>query len=807
MENEYMESSENSSSDPPKLSGNLENKSKETATQAASKLMERLQMLKEQNQITTPNKPELPKLQEPQNPSAQANSKLMERLQLLKEQNHSKSQESPKKDTLGKTARLDISENSLKEQKQKKETQSKVKLPIKIEDIIVPKTKEKESTAKTTATVSSKTNLPQEDNANVDKRSTDKKPFAAVNALGTTARLDISNSSLKKDKKTLPSQPASSIQTPSNKPASSNKPAIDSLGKTARLDILDPSLKRGPGKLRSPDLAKTLESQISKDKDVAAKDKELGKSTVVTISEEMARIREALKEGVIKNEDVIEVFLAHPERSLNANQSLWDFFLERHSISKTQHTEWKEKKFEKTKVDVFHKAMNNDLELSKMLLDYNLLPRERLQSLLLLQNSLGNVGLSFSLEELIIKAKIMSWDIIAPLLEECKRRKETNINAIIEQSLSDLTTQPKKLPTWQELKTRRDFWLGIVACIFFCIGISLWTSPKKSPRITNVESPSENTNITPNITKPQSETTPEITTSFQTGTNSSNSSTNPSKNIPSVTVQLTPNDSQKENTSKIEAQSDPTTDKKNEPVKTNIIFQNTIPIVQQETLILQGKLEKYLPKVFYVRIWDLDKKIKIAEKNLPLSQSIQIVWPGIFSTILPGFYFISVEELQDIPLSQKNKKRSDYIWIFWIVGSSNEIKARHQKYFQNIGERTQIWLGLFSQLQEYITKINEQTPETWAKFSKNFIKDFYKLQSITKNSSYVGISYKIEAEFTNILQYTQQNFQDAQNWINRKTLIKPNTQKIQTLNNFYKQWQLIIVQEQKRLENLLISRK
>ncbi len=160
----------------------------------------------------------------------------------------------------------------------------------------------------------------------------------------------------------------------------------------------------------------------------------------IQLNEDMLMIKQAVEEKYINEEIITQAFLKQFELQQEGNQApIFYILLKEGYLNEAQYSNLQNIPPQDPKVLVTRYSNKVDLVLANILINYNILPRDRVQNFLRLQSALHKLDIIYTLEELLVKTKTLASDMVRSLLEGgFKRAKEAR--AAKEQDL--LNTEP-----------------------------------------------------------------------------------------------------------------------------------------------------------------------------------------------------------------------------------------------------------------------------------------------------------------------------------------------------------------------------
>ena len=141
----------------------------------------------------------------------------------------------------------------------------------------------------------------------------------------------------------------------------------------------------------------------------------------VHLSEDMAKVWYARKEGMVSEDDIISAFFVR--RSLSKPQNLIAIMVERSMLTSAQCRQLETIPMQKISRPLPRQS-NKDLQFCHFILDYQVLSPQDIQSLLHMQLELKKLGISQTLESLLITGKIIDPDMVRLLAAQCRMKIE-----------------------------------------------------------------------------------------------------------------------------------------------------------------------------------------------------------------------------------------------------------------------------------------------------------------------------------------------------------------------------------------------
>ncbi len=531
------------------------------------------------------------------------------------------------------------------------------------------------------------------------------------------------------------------------------------------------------------------------------------KAAMVTLSSEMMRVRQAFAHNIIKAQDILEVLMVRAEASqLEASKPLWDIFLERHFIAKADYIEWAEKEFASTPVSIaINEKSNIDPELMKILLDYHLVANDRLRKLLSIQVHLRHLGINYSFDQLLIQAKVLAPEMVAPLVAECQRRKgQASAPAFASTQRRDLSFLRNLLVQQKASAALTIFILGMLIPLCFVI---FW--PRRSPvqprPVVVPEQPTQPAQPTQPSASPigpaSSNPQPAPQSPAQPGAKDEQLLEHPAIYVKWNDQAITPK--------RPIAQGDRPSYK--------LVLENPKVTKEEGGLMIQGDWQSIPPGIprqgnAQLNLWNYDKAAILASQNLSVDWYKPIVWPSLGANLVSGFYMLQIivvqpgSKLMSVePKSTINRELAAQEQTFWIpfaIGNTSELQASYQKYFQNLQARFSILQNLQQQIIALLQQKHAQIKETWPTFSKEWQKDWKKLEEQRKAIPW-NASGKLEQAFSAIVGLIATNQKQVQQWITGNSLFPPDAKSKQELEKHCSDFQNLITFEQKRISTLL----
>lgn len=137
----------------------------------------------------------------------------------------------------------------------------------------------------------------------------------------------------------------------------------------------------------------------------------------IHLNEDMARVWEAMRLGIITKEQVIEVLLNLCR--VKSARSLWANIYVRGYIEDYQYEMLQRIKSKKvvTKIKPYEIG-KPELSLAKKIVEFNILPRKEVQNVLRILNHINTLGVGYSLDALLIDSKLLSKEITHALIDQ-----------------------------------------------------------------------------------------------------------------------------------------------------------------------------------------------------------------------------------------------------------------------------------------------------------------------------------------------------------------------------------------------------
>ena len=230
----------------------------------------------------------------------------------------------------------------------------------------------------------------------------------------------------------------------------------------------------------------TVEAQV--EEPVKTEEKPTAKVELVevTMSEELARASEALKAGRVSSEHVIDALLIQVEQERGKN--LLDIFLQQGFIDEAQHGELQTSPVSTSPVKVTRYpklSQKLDLALAQTLMEYNMVERARVQSLLRIQNSLNKLDIIRTLGDLLICTRTLAADMVRSLEEQCHKKAKAA-------SKEGVTMNKEFVPIRSAPRPPAPNFLRFVPVIVIvlCLLIAYWNFMGSGPKRLRTDAPS-----------------------------------------------------------------------------------------------------------------------------------------------------------------------------------------------------------------------------------------------------------------------------------------------------------------------------
>ncbi|NUM35387.1 MAG: hypothetical protein HUU50_12625 [Candidatus Brocadiae bacterium] len=572
---------------------------------------------------------------------------------------------------------------------------------------------------------------------------------------------------------------------PYNKNILNQTMAISSshLGKKKKTKKTSESVEEEASSTKAVEI-KEAEKVIKEEAEKVAKEEKDIKNTrqIFHASEDLQRVRMALQENLLDKEGLVRILW---DRSEDLSASIWETIKERSLISPKIHQEISKRPISENMVSSVEKGSNpKDLTLSKILVDYKILTREQLQKLFRVQNILKGLEISISLEELILKTKLVAQEILTPLIEnQEKKRQQANALPLKETSrisrddLSNKLKQTMRLELPGNKKARNPFVL--YSAFFVVAGFLLLL-------LLSLPSPSEQ-----QTKKPQNhfvEKKPDSTLPV----------------IPKNIEEKKPTMIQEENKASIAAEKKAIHTIPEKSVST-VMLENMEIVRQKDSIFLQGKFSVQPPLQEKIKIqcslWDSRKTNKTGEQTVLCEPVFSFSMTQIPAPLQYGFYYIRIHlDMEEKPnIVAKDREW----WIPFVYGTTPEIKKSQEAAFQAIEKRSKKIYEMQQELVSLSQKPLQEIKKQWKPFSERWNKKYrqaeLEMQKQQANSWTFWDVYWPK-EMLSFLDLVRKDYESLQDWVQGFSLL-PVTLK---QKDFWEKWQQEIRKEKEYQASLLM---
>lgn len=518
-------------------------------------------------------------------------------------------------------------------------------------------------------------------------------------------------------------------------------------------------------------------------------------SMSVTLTDDLWRVREAIGKKMITESDVLESLLFQTDNEKGKTQSLCEILLEKNSLSRAQYSELETLTVKDNKVEVIQATREQDMKLTKLLMDYNMIQRERLPKILRIQSTLYSLGLGKSLDKILIDMKALSADMVAPLVAQCTRGTE-------EKKPAPVAAQPLHVEVKKEaLSSERAMIAGLLAIpvVILLAGILVWqwlfpgaTSPRRVTPPVITENPS--TSVV--ATGPQATTT---VTPKETG-------------IPPVMSPVQRIDSRVDSMPKTEV-----IIKTPDIVPVALVLPKwrTLDVRYQDTetnarLTLEGELvftalgEEPPVVQSSLQIWDFWKEKVYREGMLEVGKESFQSRFTLPKPLQPGRYYVRVVFPLQAQLPQVQKvlghKQPEW-WVPFAVGNAKDIEKHVLQNFKELEKRFAGVCRLAEDLQKVRTLPVAQLKSQWRSWSRGW-SDRHKqlLEKCQSNQEnyFIPMCEFLDAKLLAALTRLQNGYQNVEEWVQGFSLIPPAETPETGVRDFQESWPMAC-EEKKRL--------
>ncbi len=523
---------------------------------------------------------------------------------------------------------------------------------------------------------------------------------------------------------------------------------------------------------------KALESKMVEAKVLDIADQEKSSSRI-SVSEDMLRIRMALQEKALDINDLVRVLWDRPEEQ---GKSLWNTLREKDYITQKNHDDLSQRPLLPIQSPIAKGSNPKDLQLSQVLSNYNMLTREQLQSLFRLQNTLRSLDASISLEELILKTKLIGQEILIPLIErqnaiqkesisqplkETSRVERANVFNKLRQTMQVQLPESKK-------KTKRPLVYSVLALIALCL---VWfiLSPQPLPKKIL---PEKNNDLI--VQKPAEPVTP-----------------------------VSPKDTQpqQENKTKEEVKASPEIAK--ETIKTipptAISLETAKVFGEQSQILVQGKFSIEPPLQEKIKIqcslWDSRRKNKTGEQWILSGNAFSFAMTKIPLPLEYGFYYVRLflPPEEKMPLASKENEW----WIPFTYGTASEIKRAQALKLSDSQKKLRKIQELHQDFLAFVKRPEQEARSQWKSFSSRWDKRMQNVISEMEEyhrKSWISWDVYFSKEMLSWLEQMQTDYRSFQDWMEALSLILPSFSQ----KGFGEYWQREIGMEQEYQTNLLL---